>query len=130
MYMYEIVKFVGFFVRQFCLPNPFEAMWPEQAFVLNWVFGLILLPVAYFITGLWYRRGEGAAIGSFLFNVVYIGLTLLLWGVLEVVKIITDNFLVTAIIVGSVMFLVTAVMLTIRYFKKQNETDSRSQDNT
>lgn len=125
--MYEIVKFVGFFIRQFCLPNPFEAMWPEQAFVLNWVFGLILLPVAYFITGLWYRRGEGAAVGCILFNVVYIGLTVLFWGALELIKIITDNLLVAVIILGLVGFLVTAVMFTIRHCKKQNVTNSKLQ---
>ena len=64
--MYVIIKFIGLIIRQFALPNPFEVMWPERAFVINWVAGLILLPVSYAITGIWYSRGEGAAWGSLL----------------------------------------------------------------
>ena len=120
--MYNIVKLLGLIIRQFCLPNPFEAMWPEQAFVLNWAFGIILLPVAYFITGLWYRRGEGAAVGCFLFNVVYIGLTMILWGVLEVVKIVMDNLLIAAIIAGALLALVMVGVLIIRHLKKRKTT--------
>ena len=90
--------------------------------MLNWAFGIILLPVAYFITGLWYRRGEGAAVGCFLFNVVYIGLTMILWGVLEVVKIVMDNLLIAAIIAGALLALVMVGVLIIRHLKKRKTT--------
>lgn len=119
--MYELIKFVGFFVRQFFLPNPFETMWPEKAFLINLIAGAVLIPVAYFITGLWYRRGEGAAYGSFLFNLVYIVLSLALWGIIELIKIITDNWIVTLIIASVVLFIVTIVAIVIRYAKKKAE---------
>lgn len=117
--MYELIKFVGFFVRQFCLPNPFETMWPEKAFLINLVAGAVLIPVAYFITGLWYRRGDGAAWGSFMFNVVYIVLSLALWGIIELIKIITDNWIVMLIIASVVLFIVTVVAIVIRHDKKK-----------
>lgn len=117
--MYELIKFVGFFIRQFLLPNPFVAMWPEKAFLINLIAGAILVPVAYFITGLWYRRGDGAAWGSFLFNVVYIVLSLALWGIIELIKIITDNWIVTVVIASVMLLIATAVALVIRYAKKK-----------
>lgn len=117
--LYELIKFAGLIIRQFFLPNPFEAMWPEYATVLNWIAGILLMPVAYFITGLWYKRGDGAAVGSFVFNVTYIGLTLLLWGILEAIKIISDNLVVATIITVIVLIMVIVVSLLFNRIKKK-----------
>ena len=119
--MYNLVKFFGLVIRQFCLPNPFEAMWPEKAVVLNLLCGIALLPVAYFVTGFWYKEGDGAAIGSFIFNAVYIILSLALWGGIMLLKIVTDNVIVSAITVMLVLIVAMVVMLLAQHGKKQKQ---------
>jgi len=119
MSMYVIAHFIGFIIRQFLLPNPFEAMWPEQAVILNWVLGLVLLPISYAITGIWYKRGDGAATGSILFNIVYIVLSLALWGIMEIIKIISDNPVLSAIIIAVILIAIIALVLIVRIKKKK-----------
>ena len=120
--MYEVVKLAGLFIRQFCLPNPFEPMWPEQAFVLNWAFGLVLLPVSYFLTSLFYKHGDGAANGSALFNLVYLFLSMALWGVIKLIKFVKDNPVIAALITVGVIVVAVSIVLVVRHVKKKNKS--------
>lgn len=85
--MFQLIKFIGLIIRQFLLPNPFESVTdPGRAFMWNWIAGIILIPVSYGLTGLVYSSGDDSpVVGSLIFNVTYIVLTLLLWGILSVV---------------------------------------------
>ena len=75
--MYGIIAFISIIVRQFLLPNPFEALgdvivhgavWTPDTF--NLVAGLVLPTIAYLTTGIYYHGGEPAE-GSFLFLFFY-----------------------------------------------------------
>ena len=82
--MYGIIAIISLFVRQFLLPNPFEPL--GDVFIrglvlsptaLNWLAGLLLVPISYITTGFYYRSRENPAWGSFLFlffYCVYVGL--------------------------------------------------------
>ena len=118
--MYKLIYLAGLLVRQFLLPNPFEAMWPDRAFVLNWIFGIVLCPVSYCLTGLVYSRGDGAAAGSLMFNVIYIALTFVLWGAIALLKIITDNLVISLVILSSIIVIILGVVLLL-WIRKRNK---------
>ena len=118
--MYKLIYLIGFVIRQFFLPNPFETMWPDKAVVLNWIFGIILWPVAYCLTGLIYQRGDGAVVGSILFNAIYILLTLLVWGAILLLHVILENTIVSIIIFSAIMILVFGIVLLL-WLRKRKE---------
>lgn len=126
--MYVIIRFIGLIIRQFILPNPFETMWPEQAFVINWAIGLVLLPASYVITGRWYHRGEDPMVGSLMFNFIYICLSLGLWGILLLAKSISDNKVATVIIASVILAIVVVIALVIRHIYKKKRTEAESQE--
>ena len=123
--MYAILKTFGFLIRQFLLPNPFESICPEQAAVINLIFGIILMPVAYIIVGRFYdRHYDAPAAGSLMFNLVYIGLTLITWGLLALFTWICDNWIV--VLIGTSVVMVIMVMVIIICKKKKT---SQSKEN-
>ena len=71
-----LVSITSYFIRQFCLPNPFINLFKDSnvATIVNWICGAIFIPLAYILTGSWYN-GEIKFIGSFGFLVNYIFLT-------------------------------------------------------
>ena len=80
--MYHLIKVVSYLVRQFLIPNPFINLVkdPGIAEIVNWIFGGVLIPLSYFLTGTWYD-GDVKFIGSlgFLFNyAILTGLFLLI----------------------------------------------------
>lgn len=74
--MYQLIKIFSYLIRQFLLPNPFINLFKDSgmAEIINWIFGGILVPLAYFLTGTWYDGGA-KAIGSFGFLINYAILT-------------------------------------------------------
>ena len=74
-----IVSIASYLVRQFCFPNPFSNIVkdPNTATVVNWICGGIFIPLAYILTGTWYKGGA-KAVGSFGFFINYAILTGLL----------------------------------------------------
>ncbi|MBR5179387.1 MAG: hypothetical protein IKW90_11385 [Lachnospiraceae bacterium] len=126
--MYVIIRFIGLIIRQFILPNPFETMWPERAFVINWAIGLVLLPTSYAITGRWYHRGEDPMVGSLMFNFIYICLSLGLWGILLLAKAISDNKVAAVIIASVILGIVVAIVLIIRHLHKKKRIEVKSQE--
>ena len=77
--MYEILAFIGAMVRTFLLPNPFETI--QNGDFVNLVVSTVLHPITLIIVGIINSDGE-SWVGSFLYTVVYSGLTWLLyiWG--------------------------------------------------
>lgn len=82
--MYEIMMGLSFFIRQFCLSNPFELLGeglqvnidgnpillhPE---VLNWVVGLILPGLTYGVVGIYYQERNNPVVGSLLYLAFFI----------------------------------------------------------
>ena len=81
--MYKLIAAISILIRQFCLPNPFEAL--GDGLTVNIGEALILLTprvlnllaepfmhaVAFAIVGLYYHRGSDPAVGSFLYLLFY-----------------------------------------------------------
>ena len=91
--MYQLIKVFSYLVRQFLISNSFTNLIknPGTAEIVNWIFGGVLVPLAYFLTGIWYD-GNVKFFGSlgFLFNyAILTGLFLL------ITKFITNLYLVT-----------------------------------
>ena len=76
--MYKLMIMISPIIRQFCLPNPFECF-GDKAIIYNWIAGLVLTPVAYYLVGLFYEKGSLPALGSLLYLVFYAVLTAVLY---------------------------------------------------
>lgn len=89
--MYKLMATISILIRQFCIPNPFEALGdgvvvnmgevpillpPE---VLNWVMEPFMHVVTFAVVGLYYDRGSAPALGSFFYLLFYCVHTFLLW---------------------------------------------------
>ena len=90
--LYYLIKVISYLVRQFLITNPFTNLIknPGTAEIVNWIFEGALIPLAYFLTGIWYD-GNVKFIGSlgFLFNyAILTGLFLM------ITKFITNLYLV------------------------------------
>lgn len=87
-----IVSIVSYLVRQFYFPNPFANIVKDSniATIVNWMCGGIFIPLAYILTGTWYK-GDAKAVGSFGFFINYAILTGLF---LLITKFITNLYLV------------------------------------
>lgn len=89
--MYKLIAAISILIRQFCIPNPFDALGDglivnigETSIllppgVLNWVAEPIMHMVTFAIVGLYYDRGSAPALGSFLYLLFYCVHTFLLW---------------------------------------------------
>ena len=110
--LYTLIYFIGFLIRQFVLPNPFEPLCPEYAVVLKWGFEGVLVLISYAIVGRLYHHGDDATWGSFLFNVVCIGLTLFLWAVLTLINVVLQH-LIISIVIASIVAVITITVIII-----------------
>ena len=74
--MYKIVSSISYIVRQFFVPNPFTNLFESSSVAeyANYLFGGVLVPLSYFLTGTWYDKKE-PIIGSVGFFCNYILLT-------------------------------------------------------
>ena len=89
--MYKLMVAISVLIRQFYIPNPFEAigdglvvnvgkipmLLPPE--LLNWVAEPFMHGITFVIVGLYYDRGSAPAFGSFLYLLFYCIHTLLLW---------------------------------------------------
>lgn len=108
--MYTFIKFLSVIIRTFYLPNPFEPLdgkfsfecmgvnIPITADLINMYADVLLVPLAFLVTSLYYTKGEDSPVkGSILFLLFYsihIGLIWILsllefniWAVIGVVVI-------------------------------------------
>ena len=79
--MYKIIAAISMLIRQFWLPNPFEALgdglqveiWNTLVvlppFLLNWLAEPMMWGVTYGVVGMYYQKGSNPALGSFLYLV-------------------------------------------------------------
>ena len=98
--IYSALATIFWLVRQFAIPNPFEALGdgitimigeaplllpPE---ILNWIADPILAAITFGVVGLYYIKGSEPALGSILYMVFYavhIGLIYLMLSVYPIV---------------------------------------------
>lgn len=87
-----MVSIVSYLIRQFYFPNPFANIVKDSniATIVNWICGGIFIPLAYILTGTWYK-GDAKTVGSFGFFINYAILTGLF---LLITKFITNLYLV------------------------------------
>lgn len=100
--MYKLISLLSYIIRQFFLPNPFSNLFNNQgtADIVNYIFGGILVPLSYLLTGTWYHGGA-PAIGSFgfLFNyLILTGVFLLITYCIKIIWLVIVIFIVVYII--------------------------------
>ncbi|MBR2928820.1 MAG: hypothetical protein IKC24_06655 [Oscillospiraceae bacterium] len=83
MKLYGFLSAVFLCIRQFCLPNPFDALGEGVTIVwkgvpillapvlLNWIAEAFLHPITFGVVGIYYTRGSEPALGSILYMVFY-----------------------------------------------------------
>lgn len=88
--MYRLMTAISTLIRQFCIPNPFDALGNGLVInigdtsilftpvVLNWVAEPFLHVVTFVVVGLYYDQGSAPTFGSFLYLLVYCVHTFLL----------------------------------------------------
>ena len=82
--MYQMVRFLSFFIRNFCSPNPFESL-QEQTIVIqgieiplnpeiiNYIAELALFPLTFTVVGLYYKKSDKKPVkGSLLYLLFYL----------------------------------------------------------
>lgn len=89
--MYKFIWFISVLLRQFVIPNPFDALGDGIPITINGIsiiiapiiINLAVEPIMHFITysvvGLHYSRGSNPAMGSFLYLLFYCVHTFALW---------------------------------------------------
>lgn len=89
--MYALMMTISTIVRQFCIPNPFEALGEGLTILvgespillsptlLNWFAEPIMYLITYLVVGLYYERASCPALGSFLYLLFYCIHTWLIW---------------------------------------------------
>ena len=89
--MYKLIAIISTLVRQFYIPNPFDALGDGLVVnigetqillpsgVLNWVAEPFVHVVTFSVVGLYYDRGSVPVLGSFLYLLFYCVHTFLLW---------------------------------------------------
>ena len=99
-----IVSTISYLVRQFCLPNPFENMFPKSgtAEVINLIFGAMFVPLAFILTGTWYVSGRDekwiGSLGFFVNYCILTGLLLLISSIISNIYWVIGIFIVIYII--------------------------------
>lgn len=71
--MRAIVALISLFVRQCCLPNPFECF-GNNGVVINLAVEPVMHFVAFSFVGTVYQRGESPILGSILYLVAYMAI--------------------------------------------------------
>lgn len=89
--MYKLIAAISILMRQFCIPNPFEALGDgvvvnigEMSIllsprVLNWIMEPFMYSVTFAVVGMYYGRGTDPSFGSFLYLLFYYIHIFLLW---------------------------------------------------
>lgn len=82
--MYHLIAELSWFIRQFCISNPFELMTktpcvdvcgmqiPVGTEILNMIASGVLPYFTFAVVGLYYKKGSCPPLGSFLFLVFYL----------------------------------------------------------
>ena len=100
--MYKLICFLSYIIRQFFLPNPFSNLFNNQgtADIVNYIFGGVLVPLTYLLTGSWYHGGAGiiGSIGFFINYLVLTGIFLLITYFIKIIWLAIVVFIIVYII--------------------------------
>ncbi len=108
--MYKIISLLSIIIRQFLLPNPFETLVNGELY--NWLATALLVPLTFFIVGLFYERGSAPELGSLLFLIFYLIHT----GLLMLCSVFSFNTVVCVVIgIVYVGILIGGVILKNRF---------------
>ena len=89
--MYKLIATISIILRQYFIPNPFEALGDGMMItlegsqillspeILNWIAEPIIFTLTFGIVGLYYERGSAPALGSLLYLLFYCVHTFILW---------------------------------------------------
>lgn len=81
--MYKLMRIISFLIRQYYIPNPFEALgnelivdiWDASLLLtptmLNWIAGLFLPGLTYVIVGMYYEERSNPRLGCLLYLVFF-----------------------------------------------------------
>ena len=113
---YTLVAGISYFIRQFLLPNPFSNLFESgTAELVDWLFGGVLIALAYILTGIWYVSKKGdywkGSLGFLINFSVLTGLILL------ISKFITNIYWVSGIFVCVYIIL---CILEVKLLNKNN----------
>ncbi len=110
--IYSALATIFWIVRQFAIPNPFEALGdgitimigeapllltPE---ILNWIADPIIAAITFGVVGLYYIKGSEPALGSILYMVFYAAHIGLLYLMLSVCPIVWLMVLIGVVYIG------------------------------
>jgi len=73
--MYRLINIISIIVRQCYLPNPYENIIDNSGFAMLFnilIGGIILHKLSFWITGIYYDRGDLPAVGSLSYLIWYI----------------------------------------------------------
>jgi hypothetical protein len=79
--MYKFISVFGSLIRQFFLPNPFIALFPNQQFadIFNLVVGGPVIGfLSYILIGYIYKKNSAPALGSLFYSLAYASISALL----------------------------------------------------
>ena len=89
--MYKLIVVISILIRQFCIPNPFDALSDSlvvtvgetpillSSEVLNLIAEPIMHVMTFFVVGLYYDRGSAPTLGGFLYLLFHCIHMFLLW---------------------------------------------------
>lgn len=112
--LYGIVSVISYLIRQFCVPNPFDSYDWFLSNVFNWLFGIILFPVSFFIVGLIYIKGECPWLGSVAYCAVYFIIDLFVLGFIKEGNVWWMWLLLSLTIVALVLLIVWRIIRQIK----------------
>lgn len=101
---YGITSIISYIIRNSILPNPFECF-GKNAFWINLIADPIIHIVAYFITGMFYKRNSFPTLGSILYCVFYCAIIFALW-LLSLVKFVWWSIVLAIIVTAIIGYLI------------------------
>ena len=131
IYLYRIIRLLSLFVRNFCLPNPFENLRnhtinfngydiPIIPELLNFMFEGVMYSITYAVVDIYYNKNEkNSAKGSLLYLVFYIYHTTLL-GVLSKLNFSPSSIAATVILFFGIHLLIFLIRNTLYNIKMFN----------
>ncbi len=109
-----IISITSYLIRQFCFSNPFSNAVenPNVAILVNWLCGGVFIPLAFILTGTWYKGGAKSigSIGFFINYAIITGLFLL------ITKFVTNLYL--AILLFIIGYFILCVVENKLFTKK------------
>lgn len=109
----SVLSGISYFIRQLFFPNPFSNLFsnPCQAEIINYLFGGVIVFLAYLLTGVWYDRKNRiiGCIGFFINFALLTELLLLITKYVSNVYIVAFLFFVSYLLLCFVEYIIIVV---------------------